>query len=155
MRVRIEVEGYGDVEPTGQVVDALSLYRWLGDDPDVGRDVGLSLLSREQAPASGESAPGYMGPGLDAIEAVFNGSVQLAQLALAVAAWRLARPRPPRVRLERAGTTVLLDSDDPEAIRRALAALEGPDPLPDPEREGDRPPAPRPDDQRTPPAASV
>jgi hypothetical protein len=162
MRVRIEVEaevyGDGDSESDAQEVAARSLYRWLGDDPDVGeKDIVLSLVPRNPAPVSRGATPGYMGLGLDTIEVVFNGSVQLAQLALAVAAWRLARPRPPRVRIERGGTTVLLDCDNPEAIRRAMAALEGTEsePEPGPGPDVDREPAPRPDEPPVPPAAAV
>ncbi|MFD4140984.1 hypothetical protein [Streptomyces sp. NPDC058572] len=138
MRVRIEVEGDAGDELDQSTEDVLLLYRWLSSDPDVANGGGLALVP---CGADGEAA-GTMGPGLDAVEAVINGSVQLAQLALAVATWRLARTHPPRIRIERGGTTVTLDGDDPEWIRRVVSALDEPDAGPDPDRiDGPTPPA--------------
>ncbi|MEV7680099.1 hypothetical protein AB0O64_16325 [Streptomyces sp. NPDC088341] len=85
---------------------------------------------------------------------MFNGSVQLAQLALAVATWRLARPRPPRVRIERGGTAVTVEGGDPESVERVLRALDGPgaDPRPGREPEARTTPEPgaRPESEREP-----
>ncbi|WP_066954369.1 effector-associated constant component EACC1 [Streptomyces lushanensis] len=144
MRVRIEVAakdgaGVRDGGRDGDGAEVLSLYEWLRDDRDVVRGSALSLVPRARSGAD-SGAGTHMGPGLDVVEAVFNGSVQLAQLTLAVATWRLARPRPPRVRIERGGTTVTLDSGDPgliESVERVLRALEGPGSGPGPDSDSD------------------
>ncbi|MEV0035927.1 hypothetical protein [Streptomyces sp. NPDC050804] len=148
MRVRIEVEVMDDPggeggEWEGDSEELLSLHRWLDSDPDVAGGSALSLVPRARTGADSEAGT-YMGPGPEVIEAVFNGSVQLAQLTLAVATWRLARPRPPRVRIERGGTTVTVEDGDPESIERVLRALDGPGSDPRPGREPDAGTAPEP-----------
>ncbi|MFF3276612.1 hypothetical protein ACFYWU_37650 [Streptomyces chrestomyceticus] len=97
---------------------AASLHKWLSGDPDVAAGTGLALLARDDG-------PGRMGPVSDVVEAVFNGSVQLASLLVAVATWRDTRRGAARVRIERAetGIVVELDGGDPRAVRRLVRAL--------------------------------
>ncbi|QKW11177.1 hypothetical protein HUT18_26290 [Streptomyces sp. NA04227] len=124
----------------------LSLYRWLGSDPEVTEGGGLSLAPRVP---SGEGAGlDLMGPAPEVVEAVCNGAVQLAQLALAVATWRLSRPRAPQVRIERDGVTVTVEGAGTEAVERVLRALEAPggeasaEPAPEPGADPARSPDP-------------
>ncbi|WP_326814164.1 MULTISPECIES: effector-associated constant component EACC1 [unclassified Streptomyces] len=98
---------------------AVSLYRWLGNDPDVAGSGGISLLPSDRS-------TGHMGPVLDLVDAVLSNSVQLLALLVSVATWRDTRARTARVRIEHAGTTVTLDGVDPEAIQRVLRALDPP-----------------------------
>ncbi|WP_327228789.1 hypothetical protein OG229_13970 [Streptomyces platensis] len=72
------------VEGSESATEAQSLYRWLTDDSEVTTRVGLALKSQS-------NLPGEMGPGLDLIEALFNGAIDLSTLLLAVANWRETR----------------------------------------------------------------
>lgn len=113
-------EGGGAVEVTVSVGDgvegvegAVSLYRWLVDEPELRGQAGVSL---EAEP----SEPGQMGGGLELVNVVLSNSIALGSLVTAVATWRGSRPRPPQIRLERDGVVVTLQDGSPEAVEQIL-----------------------------------
>lgn len=110
MAIQIRVSG-----PSADT-ELASLYVWIRDEPDIRRHAQVSLLSAEQGPAD-------MGTAFDVIQLVVDSGFQAANLALAYAAWRATRPRPPQVTIQHNGVTVTLDgstSDDVEAIVQIL-----------------------------------
>lgn len=99
MAIQISMSGPGaDTELT-------SLYAWLRDEPDIRRHSQMSLQGAEPGPAE-------MGTALDIIQLVVDSGFQAANLALAYAAWRATRPKPPKVTLEHNGVTVTLDGSE-------------------------------------------
>ncbi|MFB4299828.1 hypothetical protein [Actinomadura sp. NTSP31] len=112
--IRISVNG----DAHGADEDLRSLQQWLRDEPDIR---GHAVISAESAPA-GE---GEMGGALDVVKLVIDTGFQVMNFGLAYAAWRSTRPRPAPVTVERGGTRIVLDDDDPETIARLLRALDG------------------------------
>lgn len=124
---RSDERGSGHVDPVeraGHVGDdqhvdaARSLHRWLVSDPELRG-------AAEVATASARPQQGQMGGGaLDVVDVVLGNALALSSLVVSVAAWRGARPRPMRVRIERGDAAVTVEGDSPEAVERVLRALE-------------------------------
>lgn len=99
--------------------DGESLYRWLQREPAVRAD---GRLARATSPD-----PDEMGTLLDVITLVLGSGLSAGQLALAIAAWRTSRPRPPALTITRVGAdgeTIRVEVSDPDAIETALRRLE-------------------------------
>ncbi len=97
---------------------ALSLRRWLAAEPAVRRHAELS---------GGPPAPGDLGGAVDLIGVVLGTGLSVAQLVFAIAQWRQSRQDAPAVTVSRTGpdgVTVRIESSDPEAVARAVRALE-------------------------------
>lgn len=100
--------------------DATSLHRWLTRDPDVAGHATVRL--------GAAARPGEMSGGtLDVVNVVLGNGIALANLLVAVAAWRGTRPRAPQVRVERDGVSVTVTGADPQTVRALVAALERPE----------------------------
>jgi hypothetical protein len=93
------------------------LAAWLRGDEQVGDHATVDL---EAAPLE----EGDMGSAFDAVKVVLDEGFQLANLVLAVAAWRRTSPAKPGVVIERNGIRVTVDTDDPEKIAQIAAALD-------------------------------
>jgi hypothetical protein len=94
-----------------------SLYRWLGQDPEVGRQAVLSL-------ASSPAQPGAMGPDLDLINVVLSNSIAaVSALIAAIGLWRSTRPQAPEIRIETVQIVVIMSAADPRAERDLAAEL--------------------------------
>ncbi|MDQ0794980.1 hypothetical protein [Streptomyces sp. B1I3] len=96
--------------------DLRRLTQWLRDDELVGDEADVVL-------SSAPSSPGDMGAAFDAIQLTVDSGFQVANLVLAIAVWRSSRSKPPTVAIERNGTRVTVDSDDPAVVARIAAAL--------------------------------
>ncbi len=97
---------------------ALALRRWLSEEPAVRRH-GQVL--------AGTDAPGQLGGALELISVVLGTGLSVAQLVFAIAQWRQSRADAPAVTVSRTGpdgVTVRIESSDPEAVARAVRALE-------------------------------
>ncbi|MEV0280214.1 hypothetical protein AB0I22_28010 [Streptomyces sp. NPDC050610] len=79
-----------------------SLRDWLADEPDIRRHTQITL-------AAAEPEPGDMGSALDLIKLVADEGFQLANLAIAYAAWKATRSRRSNVSVRRDGEPVPLD----------------------------------------------
>ncbi|MET9695094.1 hypothetical protein ABZY81_43155 [Streptomyces sp. NPDC006514] len=102
--------------------DALrSLYLWLLDDRAVSEHATVSL-------AAGPPVPGTQGGAFEWVQLAADTSLQLGALALSYVTWRRTRPGATSpaatATLTRGDTTVVLASEDPEALARLVAALE-------------------------------
>ena len=95
-----------------------SLYRHLHRDESLER---TSTVELREAPA----LEGAMGGIWDTVNIVLTHATALSSLAVAVAAWRQSRPSSPPLNAQSNGTTVTVQTDDPEAVRRLLEALNG------------------------------
>ncbi|MFS7872988.1 hypothetical protein ACEYXF_06570 [Streptomyces asiaticus] len=115
MEFRIDTE---DQDDGGEALP--SLYRWLYGDEALERTTEVEL--REAAPEEGA-----MGGAWDVVNVVLTHATALANLALALAAWRQNHPSAPPLNAHANGTTVTVHTDDPEAVRRLLEALHSPD----------------------------
>ncbi|MFJ2194641.1 hypothetical protein [Streptomyces violaceusniger] len=115
MEFRIDTE---DQDDDGEAL--LSLYQWLYGDDTLERTTEVEL--REAAPEDGA-----MGGAWDVVNVVLTHATALANLALALAAWRRTHPSAPPLNAHANGTTVTVHTDDPEAVRRLLEALNTPD----------------------------
>ncbi|MEU9603226.1 hypothetical protein [Streptomyces sp. NPDC048057] len=109
LSLTIEGEGTGD--------DVASLYRWLSQDSDVTSQIDVRQ-------GRSVSRPGEMSSALEVISLVTGNTIALANLWVAVRTWRSTRRPTPEVRIEHRGTSVTVNSDDPEKVRQLLAALE-------------------------------
>ncbi|MFJ2936063.1 hypothetical protein ACIO8G_25315 [Streptomyces sp. NPDC087219] len=96
--------------------DLQQLTQWLRDDEELGDSATITLTS---PPAK----PGDMGVAFDAIQLAVDSGFQVANLVLAVSLWRRSRTKPPVVVIEREGTRVTVDTDDPELAARIASAL--------------------------------
>ncbi|MFJ1992872.1 effector-associated constant component EACC1 [Streptomyces asiaticus] len=120
MEFRIDTEDR--TEDQGDDGEALlSLYRWLYGDDALERTTEVEL--REAAPEEGA-----MGGAWEVVNVVLTHATALANLALALAAWRQNHPSAPPLNAQANGVTVTVHTDDPEAVRRLLEALHTPDP---------------------------
>ncbi|MER8154447.1 hypothetical protein [Streptomyces sp. NPDC094472] len=115
MEFRIEKQ---DAE--GESEALLSLYQWLYKDEALERTTEVEL---REAPRE----EGAMGGAWDVVNVVLTHATALANLALALAAWRRTHPSAPPLNAHANGTTVTVHTDDPEAVRRLLEALNTPD----------------------------
>lgn len=107
MKVRISVEGDAPA--------AAHLRSWLGRDPGTRR-IPVTVES---------SARGEMST-FDVLDVLLTNGVAVANLAVAIAAWRTARGAAPggrTVRLEHGGTAVSVTDASAEEIERILRAL--------------------------------
>lgn len=95
-----------------------SLFRWLTQDPDVGRGAKVAI-----EPSSGR--PGDMGGAVETLNVVLSNSIALGSLIVAVASWLGSRARGTTVHIERNGVKVTIHDDSTEAVQRVLDALEG------------------------------
>jgi len=93
----------------------MSLYRWLIVDPELRGIADVTAAPHE--------IQGEMGGALDVISVALGNTIAVANLLVAVAAWRGSRPNPPRVQLERNGRTVTVQGDSPEALAEVLRAF--------------------------------
>ncbi|MFD5318014.1 hypothetical protein [Streptomyces sp. NPDC127098] len=102
-------------DPLGQ--QRRSLLDWLRREPGVREHAEITLLSG--APA----ARGTMGVSADVIRLVVDYGFQLANLGVAIAAWRAACAPRARVTIERDGLTVTVSTADPATARALVQAL--------------------------------
>ncbi|MDT0547439.1 MULTISPECIES: hypothetical protein [Streptomyces] len=93
-----------------------SLYRHLYRDDSLERTSTVEL--REAPPLEGA-----MGGVWDTVNIVLTHATALSGLAVSVAAWRQSRPSAPPLNAQSNRTTVTVQTDDPEAVRRLLEAL--------------------------------
>lgn len=94
--------------------DLRSLADWLRREPAIQHHATISL---ETPPPE----PGRMGAGFDAIQLAVDSAFQLANLAIAIAAWRRSRAATPTIVVN--GTVVLDHTKlDPDVIARELRA---------------------------------
>lgn len=98
----------------------LSLYQWLYKHDALERTTEVSL---SEAPPE----EGAMGGAWDVVNIVLTHATALANLALALATWRRTHPSAPPLNAQANGTAVTVHTDDPEAVRRLLEALNGPE----------------------------
>lgn len=110
-QVRLTLAVDGDVG--GQ--EGAALRNWLGRDE--------TLRGQAQVQVGDSSRPGAMGQALELVNVVLSNTLALANLLLAVAAWRQSRPRRSTVRIEAYGSTFTLDTDDPRAIEALARTL--------------------------------
>ncbi|MEV8624122.1 hypothetical protein [Streptomyces sp. NPDC051079] len=96
--------------------DLQQLTQWLRDDEEVGERATITLTS---APAK----PGEMGVAFDAVQLAVDSGFQVANLVLAVSLWRRSRTKPPIIVIERDGTRVTVDTDDPALAARIAGAF--------------------------------
>ncbi|MGW7410377.1 effector-associated constant component EACC1 [Streptomyces sp. NPDC054833] len=108
---RVVIDGQGVAE------ELRRLTQWLRGDEFVGETARVSL------PVAPPGA-GQMGSAFDVIRLAVDSGFQVANLALAIAAWRRSRPSPPVVAIEHDGTRVEITSSDPEVIAHVVAAFE-------------------------------
>ena len=111
MAIQIRVSG-----PSADA-ELASLYAWLRDESDIQRHVQMSLMNTEDWPAE-------MGTVFDIIQLVVDSGFQAANLALAYAAWRATRPRPPQVTIEHDGVTVTLNGSESDTVEAIVQILE-------------------------------
>ncbi|MCU7822186.1 effector-associated constant component EACC1 [Kitasatospora sp. DSM 101779] len=104
------------VENDESGLELKSLSRWLNSDPDVQERITLTHKSDS-------NLPGEMGLGLDLIEAVFNGVVDLSSLALAIVNWRETRPSGVSVRIKSGNYSAVVDGADDQDIQRLTRLL--------------------------------
>ncbi|MFI1334656.1 hypothetical protein ACH4U7_32030 [Streptomyces sp. NPDC020845] len=109
IRFRID-EGDGEGEALR------SLYRHLFRDESLEQTSTVEL--REAPPLEGA-----MGGVWDTVNIVLTHATALSSLAVSVAAWLQNRPSTPPLNAQSNGTTVTVQTDDPEAVRRLLEAL--------------------------------
>ncbi|MET9960179.1 hypothetical protein ABZ128_14215 [Streptomyces sp. NPDC006326] len=123
----------------GPEAELRSLLRWLKEDEALGRDVRAVIGSDGPPPPSApDPAPPAtpMGsPGFDVLQLAVGSGLSAASLVFSVLQWQASRRRAPALTVTRAGYEVRLTGDaaeDPEVLRRIVAALEPQQP-----RDGD------------------
>jgi hypothetical protein len=98
--------------------EARALYQWLAGEPEI-RTHG-ALTAEQSQPADGQMDGGV----LEAISLIIGSGVSLAQLFMAVAAWRGTRPRPYRVSVELPDRTIAIETADPDEALEIARRLE-------------------------------
>ena len=97
--------------------DAASLLRWLSAEAPAAAHVGYA----ETGDQAGQ------GTAVDVIAVVLSSVFSAAQLALAIAQWRMSRPGRPKVSIEHRaadGSVTVIESTDPEALAAAIRSIE-------------------------------
>ncbi|MBM7494085.1 hypothetical protein JOD64_005307 [Micromonospora luteifusca] len=97
-----------------------SLYRVLLQAPTVRG--GAQLRLREAPPR-----PGEMGGAFEAIQLVVESAFQVANLVIAIAAWRSTRKPPPTITIRIDSRSAEITSDQPEQIDRVIESLRDPE----------------------------
>src|SRR5688500_7216591 len=98
--------------------EARALYQWLIAEPEIRR--GGRLAAEQPAPGGGQMSGGA----LEAISLIVGSGVSLAQLFMAIAAWRATRPRPYRVTVELPDRTIAIETADPDEALEIARRLE-------------------------------
>jgi hypothetical protein len=112
VRVQIQVEGE-DPETLR------SLRSWLSDEPDVRRSAELSWAKAESSQ--------QMGTLIDVLSLIIGSGFSASNLIMAVANWRRSRHPAPVVTISREfgdGTSIRIETADPDALAQAVRALE-------------------------------
>src|SRR5688500_811042 len=104
--------------PEDDGAEARALYQWLAGEPAMrtGGDVATGQSER----GGGQLTGGV----LEAISLVGGSGVSLAQLLMAIAAWRATRPRPYRVTVELPDRTIAIETEDPDEALEIAQRLE-------------------------------
>jgi hypothetical protein len=109
VKVRIAV---AEAEREAALID---LYRWLRQDPDVGRHTPVAL-------ASSTPGGGSMGA-VDVIELIVGQGLTALNLALSYAAWRATRSSAPPITINVNGGSFTVQDASEETVRRIVAEL--------------------------------
>ena len=104
--------------PEDDGAEARALYQWLAGEPSIR--TGGQLASESTDPADGQMTGGLF----EAISLVVGSGVSLAQLFMAIAAWRATRPRPYRVTVELPDRTIAIETADPDEALEIARRLE-------------------------------
>ena len=104
--------------PDDDGAEARALYQWLAGEPAIRTGGRLAADSAE--PGDGQMTGGV----LEAISLVIGSGVSLAQLFVAIAAWRATRPRPYRVSVELPDRTIAIETSDPDEALEIARRLE-------------------------------
>jgi membrane-associated two-gene conflict system component 1 (EACC1) len=107
-----------DADDTGAQTRAL--YRALRHDPDLAGGTRLSLQE------TGPPAADELGPALDAVLAVVNGSAALGALIVSIASWREGRALKWTVSFEKDGLHLQMEGGSEDELRRIVRELEEP-----------------------------
>ncbi|MFI6288342.1 hypothetical protein ACIBCM_26950 [Streptomyces sp. NPDC051018] len=99
-------------DPDGRTT--ADLYRWLRSDSNLRRTADVALQTR--------GVPGAMGA-LEVINIVLTQGIAALNLAVAYAAWRVARPTTPAVTIEFPGGSITVRDGGEETVRRLVEAL--------------------------------
>ena len=109
--------------------------RVAGDDPDVVRSLREWLHEERDVRLHGDlqwgttDSPEHMGVLIDVVTVLLTSGFSAAQLAFAIVQWRASRHPSPVVTITREmgdGTTVRVETSDPEALAQAVRELETP-----------------------------
>jgi hypothetical protein len=93
-----------------------ALRGWLQDEPAVRQ---FGSLATDRA-----ADPGSMGTA-EVLSLAVGSGLSIAQLFLAIAAWRTTRPKRYVIRVQRDGRTVEVGTDDEAELRELAQELEG------------------------------
>ncbi|MFG2846060.1 hypothetical protein ACGF12_23250 [Kitasatospora sp. NPDC048296] len=118
MEVELGFEVAEDASEGAEVEAARSLTRWLLAEPE--------LRGIEVRPGAADPAAGRMGEVLEILNVVLANGIALGSLVTAVATWRDSRRGGMRVRIERGGTSVVIEDGSADEVRRIVAQLEPP-----------------------------
>lgn len=111
MHIRVHI-------PEDDGAEARALYQWLAGEPSIR--TGGQLATEQSDPGDGQMTGGV----LEAISLVVGSGVSLAQLLVAIAAWRATRPRPYRVTVELPDRTIAIETADPDEALEIAQRLE-------------------------------
>ncbi|MFC9299126.1 hypothetical protein ACFTWH_31830 [Streptomyces sp. NPDC057011] len=109
----------------GSETELRSLMLWLSEDESLRRDVRGRIGSGEPATAAGGTPMGT--PGFDLLQLAVGSGLSTGSLVFSVLQWQASRRRPPALTVRHGPYEVTLtgdEADDPEALRRIVAALE-------------------------------
>ncbi|MFG2877254.1 hypothetical protein ACGFYU_20025 [Streptomyces sp. NPDC048337] len=109
----------------GSETELRSLMLWLSEDESLRRDVRGRIGSGEPAQAAGGTPMGS--PGFDLLQLAVGSGLSTGSLVFSVLQWQASRRRPPALTVRHGPYEVTLtgdEADDPEALRRIVAALE-------------------------------
>ena len=107
--------------------------RVAGDDPDTVRSLREWLQQERDVRLHGDlqwgkaDSPEHMGVLTDVVTVLVSSGFSAAQLAFAIVQWRSSRHPAPVVTITRemgSGTTVTVETSDPEALAQAVRELE-------------------------------
>ena len=111
MHIRVHI-------PEDDGAEARALYQWLAGEPSIR--TGGQLATESADPGDGQMTGGVV----EAISLVVGSGVSLAQLFMAIAAWRATRPRPYRVTVELPDRTIAIETADPDEALEIAQRLE-------------------------------